>query len=94
MRQNSKILRFPPESRKKRSSNSSSGRINSKILKFPPESKKKRSGSDTNGRMSVADDMDELNYEYNDFNDADYLAEILDKDEDELDDVFGHINLR
>ena len=44
--------------------------------------------------MSVADGMDELNYEYNDFNDADYLAEILDKDEDELDDVFGHINLR
>ena len=90
MRQNSKILRFPPESRKKRSSSDSSGRINSKILKFPPESRKKRSS----GRMSVADGMDELNYEYNDFNDADYLAEILDKDEDELDDVFGHINLR
>ena len=69
-------------------------RQNSKILRFPPESRKKRSGSDSNGRMSVADGMDELNYEYNDYNDVDYLAEILDKDEDELDDVFGHINLR
>ena len=91
MRQNSKILRFPPESRKKRSS---SGRINSKILKFPPESRKKRSSSISSGRMSVADGMDELNYEYNDYNNADYLAEILDKDEDEVDNVFGHINLR
>ena len=94
MRQNSKILRFPPESRKKRSSGGSSGRINSKILKFPPESRKKRSSSISSGRMSVADGMDELNYEYNDYNNADYLAEILDKDEDEVDNVFGHINLR
>ena len=94
MRQNSKILRFPPEFRKKRSSSGSSGRINSKILKFPPESRKKRSSSISSGRMSVADGMDELNYEYNDYNDADYLAEILDKDEDEVDNVFGHINLR
>ena len=66
-------------------------RQNSKILRFPPESRKKRSGS--SGRMSVADGMDDFNYEY-DNDPVDYLAEILDKDEDELDDVFGHINLR
>ena len=69
-------------------------RQNSKILKFPPESRKKRSSSRSGGRMSVADGMEEVNYEYNDYNNVDYMAEILNKDEDEIDDVFGHINLR
>ena len=72
-------------------------RQNDRILKFPSKRSANASKRATFGRMSLAEDMDygeDYGEESNSLERNEILANLDDNDDDDLDHVFDHLNLR